>query len=62
MEALIPYLLHQPHTLWRREALPNDRKGGTSTHYLGPTTQALLLESSSGSQDELLHQIGFEKV
>ena len=56
-----PYLLHQSHTLWHREALPNDRKGGASTHHLKPMTQALLPESSSGSQDELPHQVGFEK-
>ena len=32
---------------------PNDQTSGTSTHYLGRMTQALLPESSSGSQDEL---------
>ena len=41
--------------------LPNDRKGGASTHYVGPTTQALLPESSSGSQSEQPHQEGSAK-
>jgi len=37
-EAPTPYLFYQPHAPWRREVLPNDRKGGTSTHHLGMTT------------------------
>ena len=40
----------------------NDRKGGISPHYLGLATQALLLESSSGGQNELPHQVGFAKA
>jgi len=61
-EEWAPYLLHQSHAPWCWEALPNDRKGGVNTHHLGLTTWALLPESSSGSQDELPHQAGFEKA
>ena len=55
-------LVHQPHTPWCQEALPNDRKDGASIHYFGLTTQTLFLESSSGSQNKLPHQAGFVKA